>query len=273
MTEAVVKQPELGKGARVLMLAAAAGALGACIWALTREACAQCGGLHAYGIGWNLGTIGTVFYTSLLAALFFGARSPYVRGAFILAAGVHAALLGQMLVRQDICPPCITAGTAALLGAVVAASVDRAFLFRSGMVLAAGFILANYGTMVLRDAEQKEWDQNATAAAVQILDQKNDVPKGKAGIITFVRMECKSCTEYLSEVLNPLQQELGDQLLVDNREAPSSLPVPTVLVIGVRNTLFTHKPTKEELRTAIGLASGEKDLDAHQRPGIPMDTR
>jgi hypothetical protein len=189
------------------------------------------------------------FYTLLTLTIAGWKHSRWTTAGFLAAAGVHAVLLALLFLQHAFCAPCITAGSAAFIGAAgSAAARPRPGIWRATAVFTAAALV--------------------TLAAVGIgkpfQDQATEVPQprpslfsqeapanGRVTLILYEREGCKHCLDFEENVLPPIQRTFGDSLRIERRDAEIDMESPTIIVQGKAERKFVGEIDAPALEAAI----------------------
>lgn len=227
------------------------------IWAwTTREGCASCSGVRHLAGSSSLAPVGMAYYAALLIAGTAFGPSRFLFGGVLLAAAAHLALLLLLIQRGVFCPPCVVTGLAAIAGAVISFAIDPTNLARAGLLVPVGAIGAHLalfwaGGIMTPNLGLSE------GAFPDARSIRNDPPRGgKARMTVFSRAGCPYCVELEEKLIPELRREFGDRLEVRREEAPGGIPTPTIVIAGVKGTVFPGLPPAEELKSALWSAIG-----------------
>jgi hypothetical protein len=236
-----------------LLLVALVGA----VWAWTSgEGCGSCSSLREVAGRTSLAPIGVAYYAVLvLTGVFFG-QSTFLFGGVILAAAAHLALLLLLIQRGVFCPPCMLAGLTAIGAAVLTFTIDPPSLARAGILMPIGAIGAHLAIFLAGGVRVPAMAGPGNAVAQVESGRMRPPEAGKARMTVFSRTGCPYCTELEEKVIPQLRREFGDRLQVHREEAPGGIPTPTIVIAGVRGTVFPGLPPTDELRSALWSAIG-----------------
>lgn len=190
------------RGPLLAALALATAVSGIAAW---REiSCGSCSG------SLPLGLIGSAFYAALwISVALLGPRRP-LSLAVVAAFGLHAGLVGVMVLRGPFCGACLLAAAASLL-VVAALVVGQRSLLRDLAVLAP-------------------W----TAAAAFVLPLHPPIPEatGPSGaelrLSIYTRDGCRYCEELRNRILPEAMEGLEGRVEVRWIQAPPALRVPGI---------------------------------------------
>jgi len=231
-------------------------ALMGAIWAwMTRGSCGSCRSADSLAGGTSLAPLGAAYY----AVLFFvGAvigQSRFLFGGVILAAAGHLALLLLLIQRGVFCAPCVVTGLAAIAAAVLSFVIDPSNLARAGLLVPLGAIGAHLALFWAGGVMDPGFAGSGDAVA-QVEPDRDNPGVGRARMTVLSRAGCPYCTELEEKVIPVLRRDFGDRLVVRREEAPGGIPTPTIVIAGVRGTVFPGLPPVGELRAALKNAIG-----------------
>jgi hypothetical protein len=181
--------------------------------------------------------LGILFYSALLAGVLLRGFSPEVLLGVFFGAGVHAALVLQMLLRGPLCGLCLAAAvvSAAMVG--VSFALDQVRIGRLAVVAPAAAMLATTG-----------W-----TATVPVPMQAAE--ERRVRIAIFTQPDCPYCEELQQSVLPAIEKEFGRRVEAEVRSAddlPSVRRTPTLILQRGRTTrVIEGLPTVERLRGVI----------------------
>jgi uncharacterized membrane protein len=257
---------------RRLLVATAAAALAGSIWAVLREEwCGPCSRSGALVGGLNLGVIGTVFYSLVLVTTLLGRRrrnsavlsagEAGAAGAMLVAGGVHFPLLALLFRHGILCPPCVVTGACALIGMLTAFALLPAHRVRAVGLVSLMAIGSYAGSRVLRDRSPRDHLRQAMRAERILVREEVALPLGCARMVVFQRSTCPVCRRFKAQVVPPLRQQFGSRLTIEEREPWPGMGIPTIIVLGRRNTRLVGYQSVEQVDRAVRLACGDSPVD------------
>jgi hypothetical protein len=222
--------------ALVLLLAAQAALSAAAALAEVLHLCTSCGSGR-----FVLGLAGFVYYSALFGSALLRGPSRLLFAGILFAFGVHASLVGQMILIGLHCGLCIAAAAGSLFLVGLSIALDRANLGRLALVLPWSALLVALGSGVARAASR------AT------------VPGSNAvSVVVFTEPDCPYCEELRSRVMPEIEKEFGPRIQVRYRPAadlPAVRRTPTLILTPgrpeVQGRVIEGLPTLERLRGAI----------------------
>jgi hypothetical protein len=227
------------------------------VWAWTTQGnCGSCSSLRDVAGKAALAPVGAAYYASLvLVGAFFG-QSRFFFGGVIVAAAAHLALLLLLVQRGVFCAPCVMTGLAAIAAAVVSFAIDPTNLARAGVLMPLGAIGAHLALFWTGEIGVPRLAGAESALAEAQAERAPLVTPGKARMTVLSRVGCPYCTELEEKVIPQLRRDFGDRLDVHREEAPGGIPTPTIVIAGVRGTVFPGLPPVDELKAALRDAIG-----------------
>lgn len=257
---------------RRLLIAAAAAALAGSLWSVLREEwCGPCSRSGALVGGLNLGAAGIVFYSLLLgtallwrrrgSSAVLSAGEAWAAGGMLAAGGVHFTLLALLLRHRILCPPCVVTGAGALIGMLAAFALLPAQR-RQAVVLVSLVVMGSYaGTRVLRDRAPRDQMRQAVRAERILAREAGARSVGSARMVVFQRSTCPFCRRFKAQVVPRLRQRFGGRLTIEERGPWPGMAVPTIIVLGRRNTHLVGYHSVEQVDPAVRLACGNSPVD------------
>jgi hypothetical protein len=251
---------------RKLLLLGLVVALAGSFWALLGEGCRACSRSAELVGGLNLGAIGTAYYGLLVVAALTGRYSGSktasligarcVRGGMLIAGGVQLTLVAMLFRNRILCPMCLLTAAGALISASAVLALDRRHLTRSVALLCATAVLTYGGVKILRHYAETADEREAMRAERILLREQALPPRGHARMVVYEWPTCHACQAFRAQVLPAICQEFRGQLTLEERTAWKGMSVPTVIVLGRKNThLVGYYPTVI-VRKAVRLACG-----------------
>ena len=92
-------------------------------------------------------------------------------------------------------------------------------------------------------------------------DRGNPPGPGSARMTVLSRTGCPYCAELEEKVIPVLRRDFGARLVVRREEAPGGIPTPTIIIAGVKGTVFPGLPPVDELRAALRSAIGGEQYE------------
>jgi hypothetical protein len=247
-----------------LVVAALAACLVLSLWsALLPTACRSCSRTAALVGGLPVAWLGVALYAALLGVPLPATAMALALGA---AVGAHLALLTLLWRGRIACAPCLA--TAAC--AIVAASP---FIFSAAPAwrLAAtpvGYALTLFIAGVARRRAHETLDAGSRALALQVADEPRTIAPGRAHVVVYKRADCPQCALFDAALRPALEEELGESITVEERDAAGASTVtPLVVACGaVTRVALLGLPSEdayERLRAAVerALTSDAPGLD------------
>ncbi len=238
-----------------LTLVLVAIALSASIWATFGiVGCGSCDGTAASRMGNSLARAGVGYYAVLLGAGLLAGPSRVFFGGLLFAAGIQAALLVLLVTQGRYCPPCLAAGTAVIVGAIVSLFLEPQNLVRASFLLPAAAVAGH--ALILTMGLVSVAPLSGTDASKAFAEETASLPTlpGTARMTIYWRADCVYCQTLEDEIMPRLEAEFRDALQVERRSAEGlpGMPTPTIILIGQggRRT-FPGLPSAERLRAAI----------------------
>ena len=184
--------------------------------------------------------LGILFYGILFARSWIGGLTVDLVAGVLFGAGVHVALMAQLLAHGRFCPWCLaTASMSALMGGS-SILADRANLGRLLLILPASALLVTAG-----------WSWMSPAPI-------SEGPDDRVQIRVYVQPDCPFCEELRSRVLPDIEKEFGDRVslrVFPAEDLPSVRRTPTLLLQSRRVKsdirVIEGLPTVERLRSVI----------------------
>jgi hypothetical protein len=167
-----------------------------------------------------------------------------------IGAGVHLALVGSMLLRRELCAPCLSVAAGALLMAGLLTALRSQAVRLHWAVLALGLALAGVALAAINAQSGYRLQRELQ----QALAQAREYPApavGTALLVWYSRPGCERCAEFQREVLPQLQQAYGTAVRIEERRATPGLPTPTVVVRGSREFVLYPNPSLRRIRRAV----------------------
>jgi hypothetical protein len=255
---------------RPLLLLGLATALSGSLWALLSEKCTACSQSAELVGGLNLGAIGGGYYALLLIAALVSlgrrpgegssAESRLVRGGILFAGGVHLTLVTMLLRNRIFCPPCLLTAAGAFIGAFAVLALDPRHLARVTLLVALIAVMTYGGTKILRHFAATTSEIEATRAERLLLREQSPPPDGRARMVVYEWPSCHFCMAFRARVLPPLRKEFGSRLALEERKAWKGMAVPTVIVLGQRNSRLIGYHPLGSVRQAVRLACGDSEM-------------
>ena len=190
--------------------------------------------------GFDPGMAGALAYGAILVGVLMRGPTPFLYDGILFGAGVHAALVGQMVIQERICGICLAAATvsASLVG--IAIACDRANLGRLAIVAPAASLIAALGLSSAPPA-------SPVAAS-----------GGGVGVRIYIQSDCPYCERLRKEIVPEIEKEFGTRVRIEYRSAddlPGIRRTPTLILeprrVASPPRIIEGLPTLERLRGAI----------------------
>lgn len=200
--------------------------------------CRACSKSSAIVGGLRLPQFGSGLYAALLLlALFFGPTTLSFRVGLFVASGAHLFLLGLLLKSKLLCWPCIAAAVSAFsasaLSIMAAGGQHAAWALAA---LAAGFVLACLIIVPARKLHQSQLRAGTYALAAKVLTDGIEVAPGRVRVVVYTRKNCPSCSFYEIVLRPALEQDFGDVLSIEERDAGNEkVGTPLFVISGAMN--------------------------------------
>lgn len=226
-------------------------ALCASLWALLDQgACGACEAVTLLSGSPVLPILGTLWYAALFVLLLRRGLVPLSAALLYIGAGVHLALVCYMLLRGELCAPCMSAASGAFLMAGAALHARVLSPRRSYGLLALAALLSALGLAAV--TTQSEYKlQRELQRALATVRESAPPAADEAELVWFSREDCERCATFRADILPVLQGEYGPRLRVSEREAGRGIPAPTVVIRGRRETILYPNPSLDSLRGVI----------------------
>jgi hypothetical protein len=183
------------------------------------------------------------------------------------ATGVHATLLALLYREQLVCRPCVGTAVAASLAAAAWAVAHPQLV--AALAFPAGLIFA-WETMRRAHAAFLARAETNGSRLAQAVASEAAPPSGRARVVVYKRPRCPACAYYEAIVRPALDDEFGERIDIDEREAGrQSIITPLVVVRGaaLARTFLGLDPDRgdyEEVRAAVEAAL---DVNGSKQPG------
>jgi hypothetical protein len=191
------------------------------------------------------------------------AQSGYILLCTSVAAGVHFVLVGMLVYRRILCPPCLLTAVGAFTMAGMSLLLYPGSLRRTATILPAVIILsmiARAGLHRLQPDPVKAL-QRQTQIALQREAEAPPVPAGRVRMLVYERSTCPACMHLRIKVAPDIRREFGPMLDLVYRPAWKGLATPTIIIRGQRRTHMVGVKSLQALRQAIHYAAGNAPSD------------
>jgi len=177
--------------------------------------------------------LGILFYAILLVRCARRGPTPDVFAGILFGAGVHAALMVQMLLRGPICGLCVSASMLSVVMVVISVVLDRANLGRMAVLTPGAALLVTTGLTSVLPLPVKPIEEH------RVLIQ------------AFTQPDCSYCEQLQRDLLPLIEREFAGRVAVEYRSAddlPNLRRTPTLVL---------RSPARSGLRVIEGLPTVE----------------
>ncbi len=231
-----------GTGMRqLLLLAAGAAATFATAATFYSDRCPGCSRSAGLVAGLPLAPMGLVFYALLAVSLFLGLPTSWPGGAFWVAAGGHAYLLGLLFQARVRCLLCLA--TAASCGLGLAGSWPSSGGWGPAALAACGGV----GMLSLAMAARWRWNARVRRDTRRVVEDLVEEAHRRAEepprLVVYKRLGCRPCALASAIGLPVLQETWGESLQIEQRQVGDlALPTPFFFAAGLRNAAMSGLP-------------------------------
>jgi hypothetical protein len=149
----------------------------------------------------------------------------------------------------------VSAFTASALSMMAAGGQHAAWALAA---LAAGFVLACLIIVPARKLHQSQLRAGPYALAAKVLADGIEVPPGRVRVVVYTRKNCPSCSFYEIVLRPALEQDFGDVLSIEERDAgKEKVRTPLFVISGAMNLVaedLAPENAHQRLTTAIETA-------------------
>jgi hypothetical protein len=215
--------------------------------ALLGRACVSCSAATRIAGVLPLAHLGAAFYTVTLALAAWSGHGPLLLAALFCASGVHGALLWSLARARVVCSGCLLAAAGVFLAAAAFSLAARGV----GAVEVFGALACAAATFAALPLSRRLAALLGDRAARDLALTVAAPPAGRVRVVVWKRRGCTPCLYYEAILRPALREELGDELLLEEKEAEAPwLPTPLIVVSGALTILFKGLPPGDEDRYA-----------------------
>jgi hypothetical protein len=227
-------------------------------WAYS-AACASCGKVKQAAGGLSLAQAGALFYALLLVLNTWAqVNTLLIQVGLLTASGIHLFLLGLLARSKLICWPCLATAISVFGASIFCVSPGWQLLaVPGGLLLAALLIVPARKIYALQHLDA------ARRLAVEVFAETAAREPGRVRMVVYVRKHCPVCAFYEAVLRPSIEEEFGEKLSIEEREAgPEKVTTPLYVISGSMNVLAGELPTEtayDRLQTVIGAAMGSEE--------------